>query len=407
MSETTELTFSQEIEAAPTAVYYALTNGAAMREWLCTNSQVSTGVGGRLYLYWQQGYYAAGEFQKLEQDKAVVYTWQGKNEPTVSSVTFTLEPKADDTKVKLVHSDVPAGEDTADIRQSLKEGWEAGLANLKAVLETGLDKRLYDQAFLGILISGQVTAEQAAELGIDAEGGIRISGTMPKTGAAAAGLQANDIIVDMGGNVTKDFPTLQAAIRPYRPGDSVKVTYYRDGERKQVVMNLMTRPVPDIPGTPAALAEALKELYAQLDKELDEVLANATDEEADYRPDENSWNVKELLAHLITTERGTQMGAATQVTDGVLDGFPNNPAAWVKSVTAVYPTLAEMVVLWKRTEAESVALLANLPEATVARKATYHNMANGFLTGLSAHTLAHIGEIRTLLAAAREQLETA
>lgn len=407
MSETTELTFSQEIEAAPTAVYYALTNGAAMREWLCTNSQVSTRVGGRLYLYWQQGYYAAGEFQKLEQDEAIVYTWQGKNEPIVSTVTFTLEPEADGTKVKLVHSDVPAGEEAADMRQSLTEGWEAGLANLKAVLETGLDKRVYDQAFLGILIAGQVTAEQAEELGIEAEGGIRINGTMAQTGAAAAGLQANDVIVDMGGNVTKDFNSLREAIRPYRAGDSVKVTYYRDGERKQVVMNLMTRPVPDIPETPAALAEALKELYAQLDKELDEVLANATDEEADYRPDENSWNVKELLAHLITTERGTQMGAATQVTDGVLDGFPNNPAAWVKSVTAVYPTLAEMVALWKRSEAESVALLANLPESVVARKATYHNIGNNFLTGLVIHTRSHIGEIQTLLATAREQLETA
>jgi hypothetical protein len=117
--------------------------------------------------------------------------------------------------------------------------------------------------------------------------------------------------------------------------------------------------------------------------------------------------VKELLAHLITTERGTQMGIATQVTDGVLDGFPNNPAAWVKSVTAVYPTLAEMVALWKRTEAESVALLANLPESVVARKAAYHNIGNNFLTGLVIHTRSHIGEIQTLLATAREQLETA
>jgi membrane-associated protease RseP (regulator of RpoE activity) len=293
------------------------------------------------------------------------------------------------------------------MRQSLKEGWESGLANLKAVLETGLDKRVYDRAFLGILIAGQVTADQAAELGIDAEGGIRISGTMADTGAAAAGLLANDVIVDMGGSATKDFNSLQAAIRPYRAGDSVKVTHYRDGERKQVVMNLMTRPVPDIPATPAGLAEAVKTLYAQLDEELDEVLANATEAEADYRPDENSWNAKELLAHLITTERGTQMGAATQVTDGVLDGFPNNPAAWVRSVTAVYPTLTDMVELWKRTEAESVALLANLPEATVARKATYHNIGNNFLTGLATHTRAHIGEIQTLLATARAALETA
>lgn len=405
MSETTELTFVQEVQAAPAAVYYALTNGAAMREWLCNNSQVSTRDGGRLYLYWQQGYYAAGEFQKLEPDEEVVYTWQGKNEPAVSTVTFTLEPKAENTTVKLVHSDLPAGDDAAEMRQSLAEGWEAGLANLKAVLETGLDRRVYDQAFLGILISGVVSAEQAKELRIDAEGGIRISGTMAETGAAAAGLQANDVIVDMGGSGTKDFPALRAAIRPYRPGDSVKVTYYRDGERQQVLMDLMTRPVPDIPETPAALAEAVEEVYAQLDKELDDVLANVTESEADYRPDENSWNVKEILAHLITSERGSQMGVATQVTDGVLDGFPGNSTAQVRSVTAVYPTLAEMVDLWKRTEAESVALLVNLPETIAARKATYHNIGNLFLNGLPGHTRAHFGEIQTLLTAAREKLE--
>ena len=404
MSKQTELTFTQKVEAAPTAVYYALTNGAAMREWLCTNSQVSTRVGGRLYLYWQQGYYASGEFQELVADEKVVYSWQGRMETAVSTVTFTLEPDVDSTIVNLIHSGLPAGEDAAQMRQGLKEGWEAGMANLKAVLETGLDNRVYERAFLGILISGQITAEQAAEQGIDAEGGIQISGTMAETGAAAAGLQANDIIVDMGGSATKDFRTLQAAMQPYRPGDSIKVTYYRAGERQQTVMNLMTRPVPNVPETPATLADALKNTYAQLDKELDDVLANATEAEADYRPDENSWNVKELLAHLITTERGSQMGAATQVTDGVLDGFPNNPAAWVKSVTAVYPTLAEMVALWKRTEAESVALMANLPEATVARKASYHNIGNGFLNGLPGHTRAHIAEIQTLLAAAREKM---
>lgn len=402
MGKDTELTFSQTIEASPKAVYYALTNGAAMREWLCTSSQVSTQEGGRLYLWWQQGYYATGEFQKLVPDEQVVYTWQGRNEAAVSTVTLTLTPDEDGTQLALRHSDLPEGDAFAEMRQGLKEGWETGLANLKSVLETGLDKRIYDQAFLGILISGQVTAEQATELGLDVEGGIRISGTMPETGAAAAGLQANDIIVDMGGSVTKDFPTLQAAIRPYRPGDSVKVTYYRDSERQQTAMALSTRPIPNIPESSAALADAVKETYVQLDKELDEAIADATEAEADYRPDENSWNAKELLAHLITTERGVQMGAATQVTDGILDGFPNNPAAWVKSVTAAYPTLAEIVALWKRTEAETVALLANLPEATMARKATYQNIGNGFLNGLPGHTRSHIVEIQALLAAARE-----
>ena len=407
MDNTTELTFSQEIQATPTAVYYALTNGVALREWLCTTSQVATRVGGRFYLWWQQGYWATGEFLELVPEQKVVCSWQGRLETAVTRVTFTLEPTDGGTNLTLVHSELPAGEDAAEMRQGLKEGWEAGLANLKSVLETGLDKRLYDQAFLGILIAGLVTAEQASEMGIDAEGGVRLNGTMAGTGAAAAGLAGEDIIVDMGGSATKDFPTLQAAIRPYRSGDSVKVTYYRAGERKQAVMTLSTRPIPEIPQTPAALAEALSALYAELDAQLDEAVAGVTEAEADYRPTDDSWNAKELLAHLITTERGVQMGAATQITDGNLDGFPNNPAAWVRSITAVYPTLPEIVALWKRTEAESVALVANLPEAVVARKATYHHIGNQFLYGLPGHTRAHIAEIQALLETAKEALAPA
>ncbi|MEZ4589974.1 MAG: SRPBCC domain-containing protein [Chloroflexota bacterium] len=403
MQETETLTFEQALAVEPTAVYQALTNGAALREWLCTTSQVATRVGGRIYLWWQQGYWATGEFLALVPGQKVSYSWQGRLETAVSQVTFTLEPTENGTHLTLEHADLPAGEAFAEMRQGIKEGWEAGLANLKSVLETGLDKRIYDQPFLGILISGLVTAEQAADLGIDAAGGVQINGTMDGTGAAKAGLQAEDIITDMGGSETKDFPTLQAALRPYRTGDHIKVTYYRNGERQQTLMTLGTRPVPEFPDNPAALAEALAAVYADLDAELDAAIANATEAEADYRPDDASWNAKELLAHLITTERGVQMQAATQLTDGVLDGFPNNPAAWVRSVTAVYPTLTEMVALWKRTEAESVALLANLPDEIVARKGAYHSIATGFLHGLPPHTRSHIAEIEALLQTAREQ----
>ncbi len=214
MNKKAELTFEQAIEAAPKAVYYALTNGAAMREWLCTSSQVDTREGGRIYLWWQQGYHATGEFLKLVPDEQIVYSWQGRNETAVSTVTITLHPTPKGTQITLVHSNLPTADTAAELHNELRKGWETGLENLKSVLETGLDKRIYDQPFLGILISGQVSAEQAAKLGIDAPGGIRISGTMPETGAAEAGLQNEDIIIDMGGSVTKDFPSLQDAIRP-------------------------------------------------------------------------------------------------------------------------------------------------------------------------------------------------
>lgn len=403
MGDLTAMTVTQEVAATPTAVYYALTNGAAMREWLSNNSQVSTRVGGRIYLYWQQGYYASGEFKALVPDEKVVYSWQGKGETAVSTVTINLSPTDSGTQVELIHSDLPTGADAAEMHQRLKDGWEAGLANLKSVLETGLDKRVYDQPFLGILIGQQLNAEQMAEQGLEAEGGISISGTMANTGAAAAGLQANDVIVDMGGSATKDFSALREALRPYRAGDSIKVSYYRDGERQQTLMTLSQRPVPDVPPTPAGLAEALRQEHEQLDKELDEVLAGVTEAEAEFRPNDSNWNAKELLGHLITTERGYQMVVAAQITDGVLDGFPNNPTPWMQAVTKVYTTLPDIVSLWKRTEAETVALMSLLPDSFVARKASYLNNGVGFLQGIVGHTRGHIAEIKGLLEAARQQ----
>lgn len=405
MSETTDLTFEMDLAVSPTAVYYALTNGGALREWLATNSQVTTREGAPFYLWWQQGYWATGEFLELVPDEKVVYSWQGRNETAVTKVTFALESTKTGTKLNLTHADVPEGD--TELQKGLKEGWDAGLANLKSVLETGLDKRLYDQAFLGILISGFLNEKQVQDLGIDAAGGIQISGTMDGTGAADAGLQADDIIVDMGGSETKDFPSLQAAIRPYRPGDGVKISYYRDGEKERTLMTLGTRPVPDTPDTAVALSEAVAKIYGELDAQLDDALSGVSEAMADYRPDEDSWNAKELLAHLITVERGVQMGLATQVTNGTLDGFPNNPAAWVRSVTAVYPTLTEIVDLWKRTEAETVALLANLPDEFVARKTSYLNSGNTFLNGMPQHTRSHIVEIEALLQKAQQQLAPA
>jgi uncharacterized protein YndB with AHSA1/START domain len=407
MGENGKLTFTETVEASPAAVYYALTNGAALREWLCTNSQVDTREGGRIYLWWQQGYYASGEFTALEPEKSVAFSWQGRGEARPTDVSISLEANGKSTKVHLVHAGLGDSEKWTQTRQELKQGWQSGLANLKSVLETGLDKRIYDQPFMGIFIGGQVSAEEAKELDIPAEGGIRVSGTMEGTGAAAAGLQNGDILTEMGGSATKDFASLRAAVSPHRIGDKLKITIYRDGEKQNTLMELGRRPLPNVPAAPAAFAEQLKETYDRLDAELDEVLKGVTEDEASYRSADDAWNVKEILAHLITSERMLQAGVATRITDGVLDGFPNNPSAWMKSVTAVYQTLPQVVALWKQTEAETVALVANLPPEFVSRKATYANAGTTLLTGFPGHSQSHFTQIRDLVAAAREAKEMA
>ena len=399
--ESTNLSFSETIAAKPADVYLAFTRDGLVRQWLCNQSQLDARVGGRLYLHWQQGYYASGEFTELEPEKSVAFTWQGRGETAVSHVLVSLSGSNGTTQVELVHKNVGTDESWAQTRNELQQGWESGLANLKSVLETGLDRRVYDRPFLGILIGGAVSAEEAKALALPIEGGIRISGALAGTGAEAAGLQNGDIVVNLGGSETTDFPSLRAAIQPFKAGEKAQVTYFRNGEEQSVMMLLSQRPVPDVPETPGAFAEELRELYDQLDQELDNLLAGVSEAEASHHPAEGEWNVKEVLAHLIGTERATQLGIATQLTNDVLDGFPNNTMAWVRSITAVYPTLPEIVAAWKRTESETVALIAELPPEFVKQKINYLNIGSNLLIGLPGHTRSHFTQMREAIASAR------
>lgn len=395
------LTFTEEILASPTAVFYALTNAAALREWLCDNAQTDVRENGRFYLHWNQGYYASGEFSNLVPNQSFTWQWQGRQEPHASEVHVSLAAQEDGTKVSLTHAGLDSDGAWEQTIAELRNGWERGLANLKSTLETGLDRRLYDQPFLGILISSLLSQEQVTELGLPVAGGVQISGTAPSTGAAQIDLLPNDIITNLAGINLTSFQAIGEALRPYRAGEKVKVIYYRGEEQLTGLLELSHRPVPPVPETAVSLSQALRQVYDQLDAELDELLVGVNDVEASFTSREGEWNVKEYLAHLIGTERVTQIAFAMQMSDGALGGFPNNPYAWVQSITAVYSTLETLVALWKRTESETVAMIANLPDAVVARKATYLGIGNTLLMGLPNHTRGHFDDMRQLIAAAR------
>ena len=72
--------------AAPLAeVYRALTHPTALRDWLADAAQSEPRPGGRLYLWWNDGYYANGRFAALEPGKKVAFSWHGSGEPRSTS----------------------------------------------------------------------------------------------------------------------------------------------------------------------------------------------------------------------------------------------------------------------------------------------------------------------------------
>lgn len=394
-TEKQQLTFQQEIQAEPTAVYQALTNPAILTQWLCADARVTLQENGRLYLYWAQGYSVIGQFTELIEGEKVAYQWQGWQEPAPTQVTFTLDPQENSTKLTLEHNQIPADEQWVSIVSELKNGWHNSLDNLKALLETGLDQRIYGRPFLGVLIAGAISPEEAEAL--NSAGGVHLGGHVENTGAATIGIQRGDILTAIDGKDIVNFNSFGPIMQGKQIGDEVTLTYFRDGKEQQASYKLTGRPAPDVPTTPAEFSKQLRDIQAQVDAELDEVLTDITDELAKTHPADGQWNVLENLGHLILTERSVQTGIWFQLSNQPLPGFAQNNLEPIHALIATHPTLTEMVDLWKRTERETAVIVASLPSTYIQRQWDYLNLGSMLLFGLPEHTRSHIRQIQQAL----------
>ena len=85
-----------------------------------------------------------------------------------------------------------------------------------------------------------VTREIAGRVGLD-DGGALIDTVSPGSGAADAGLQTEDIIVAVEGDPIDSMSDLVVTIRRFQPGDTIEVTYLRDGQQRTVDVTLGDR----------------------------------------------------------------------------------------------------------------------------------------------------------------------
>jgi hypothetical protein len=66
-------------------------------------------------------------------------------------------------------------------------------------------------------------------------------------------------------------------------------------------------------------------------------------------------------------------------------------------VTA-YPTVADLLEEWKRSETETLALLENLPDDFVQRKSSFWRLAYNMLQG-TPHYYDHLEQMKAAVAA--------
>jgi len=403
MAKTETLEFKRTIGAPASEVYLALTNATALREWFCDASQFEPRKGGRAYFGWHQGYYAAGEVTKVVAGKKVAFTWTGRGEPDTTLVEITLAAKKNASSVRITHTGVRAGKKWKETAANIAHGWVRGLENLQSVLETGRDQRFTLRPMLGVTGLEELSPEIAARLKVPVPHGVRIDGIVAGMGAETAGLQKDDVLIAIGDHPVASRPNLISALQSHRAGDQVSVEYYRGGEKASLILQLSARPVPDVPPTARALAETVGKMYASADAELGDTLRSIGEDEASVSPTPGEWSVNEVLAHLVLGERDGHAWLEKLVV-GDEDAYSladGNSQLRIAATAQVYGSPAALFDELKRNEAETLAMLATLPDDFVNRKRSYWRVANAALQ-TADHTREHLHQIEAVVAAVRQ-----
>ncbi len=400
----TRISVKQTVGVPPDQVYFAFTRAIALHEWLCDFATVAPRPGGRMYLWWQGDFYSAGEYISLEEDKSVAFTWFGRGDPGSSRVTATLQPGQGGTQVLLEH-DLPDWKGWKGDPETFRKEWTASLENLASVLETGMDKRVFDRPMLGISLS-DFTPAIARAIGVPVKEGLRLDGASENMGAYQAGLRKDDVLVSMDGKpITTDFGSLLAALRGRKGGEEVRVIYYRGPKRIETSMKLTKRPIPEIPWDTAELARVTRKKYDESLAALEACFLGVDEAEADFRPAPEEWSAREVLAHLIQNERHW-----LENLDDVIGGYERLSDDWggnitphMQAIVAAYQSTRGLLDELRRLSDELVSFLAHLPDEFRARKVSYWLAVNTLLEGTIPHNSAHIGQIKAAIAAARRQ----
>ncbi len=394
--------FKQVINTTPEEASRMFTHETGLRDWFCDWASINATKEGVVQMRWNSGHYMSGQFFTCEPGKKLVFTWDGRGEPAPTRVAVTFKPKGEATVVTVSHSGVGSGPEWARTANGVQNGWRGGLENLKSVIETGIDLRIARRPRLGIGID-EFNPEIAAKIGVPVKAGIRISGTAEGTGARAAGLIKDDVLVKFNGKTITS--SLDAALQGLKAGDEVPIQWYRGKEKMKGSLRLGTFPISSVPESAAELAEAMRKLYADLGAEWATAVGSLTEAEAEHK-EGSEWSVKELIAHFIALERDYQSWLASMLRgNAVYDDleFRPNMDERMRPIVKRYETVSGLLAELRAAQAETVEFIASLPDRFVARKHLYRRAALWGLENMPSHFREEHGEqIRAAIGAAKK-----
>ncbi len=400
MSENT-IHLTRSIHAAQAEVCRGFTHATLLRDWLCNASSVEAHNGGHLFLRWRDGRTVTGSYEQIDLPHEVRFTWLDSELQAPSVITVTCTPEGDGSRLTLEQT----GEISPAARVAMEAFWQGSLENLVSVLETGIDLRFARRPRLGINMD-EFTPQAAQRLGVPVSTGVLVAATAEGSGARAAGLQKDDVLVSLNGQPLAGPYSVDAALRGLKAGDQVAVDYYRGPEKKSAPLKLGSFPVPELPASASELAGKVRALNAEVLAAIRKQVAGVSEKEANARPAEGEWSVKEIVAHFVLAQRDYQGWVADMINDVPVEDWlmnRSNLPARITSLTTCQPTLPALLDELAQAQAETVAMIGAFPESFVRqRKHLYRRAASWEITEIPAHYYEeHQEQFRKTIEAAR------
>ena len=128
------------------------------------------------------------------------------------------------------------GINTALVSQAQSIGFAIPINTVKSVMPM-LVLGKTERGWFGVR-AGPVTGKKADELGFSGDGGVLVIEVEKGSPAQKAGIQPDDIIVELNGKTLESFLLFRRELLSLTPGSKIHLTLFRKGESKEVSSTL-------------------------------------------------------------------------------------------------------------------------------------------------------------------------
>jgi 2-alkenal reductase len=122
-------------------------------------------------------------------------------------------------------------------------GFAVSINIVKRVVPSLIEGGSFDYPYLGISAWSDFPLAEAERLGLEKTLGAVVTTIVPDGPADEAGLQVEDVVLEINGVEVRDFSSMLSYLFNFSsPGDIVNLTVFRDGETIEVEMEIGARP---------------------------------------------------------------------------------------------------------------------------------------------------------------------